>query len=105
MNNDEFVEFLTETLVKIENVINLLEQDIPKHIPAYNKILGVQQKLAGLDETRRIQMFSQLITTRSIINYFMNGRYNDGYQQIMKLKRELVKICLGIKNSEKNTDK
>lgn len=105
MNSSEFIEFLTGTLIKIENAINLLEQDAPKHIPAYNKILGVQQKLAGLNESYKGKLFSQLITTRSIINYFMNGRYRDGYQQILKLKGELIKICLRIKNNEKDTNK
>ena len=105
MNNSEFVKFLTGTLVKIENAINLLEQDAPKHIPSYNKILGVQQKLAGLDKDRKVQLFSQLITTRSIINYFTNGRYQDGYNQILKLKRELVNICLRIKNNERDKNK
>ena len=88
MYNDEFVKFLKGTLVKIENVINLMRQDVPKHIPAYHKILGVQQKLAELNRDRKAQMFSQLITTRSIINYFMNGRYQDGYNQVLKLKQE-----------------
>ena len=105
MNNDEFVKFLTGTLVKIENAINLIEQDVPKHIPSYNKILGVQQKLAGLDRDRKKQLFSQLITTKSIINYFTNGRYQDGYNQILKLKQELINICLQIGNNERNRNK
>ncbi len=105
MNNDEFVKFLTGTLVKIENAINLVEQDVPKHIPSYHKILGVQQKLAGLDKDRKAQLFSQLIATRSIINYFTNGRYQDGYNQILKLKRELVNICLRVKNNERDKNK
>jgi len=106
MGNEEFVLFLKSTLIKIENAIKLLRQrDVPKHIPAYNKILGVQQKLAGLDEERKAQMFSQLIVTRSIIHYFMNGRYGDGYQQILKLKQNLINICLGIEKSERDKDK
>jgi len=102
MENEEFVQFLKSTLIKIENAINLIEQDTPKHIPAYNKILGVQQKIAGLEEDRKSQLFSQLITIRSIINYFMNGRYDFGHKQILKLKRELVNICLGVEKSERN---
>jgi len=86
-------------------VINLVEQDCPKHIPAYNKILGVQQKLAGLDEKRKGQMFSQLIVTRSIINYFMNGRYGDGYNQVLKLKKELREICIRIEKYERDKNK
>ncbi len=102
MGNEEFVQFLKSTLIKIENVINLVKQDVPKHIPAYNKILGVQQKLAGLEEDRKSQLFPQLITTRSIINYLINGRYIEGYKQILKLKTELVNICLSIEKNERD---
>jgi hypothetical protein len=58
MEKEEFAQFLKSTLIKIENAINLLEQDMPKHIPAYNKILGVQQKLAGLGEDKKTQLLS-----------------------------------------------
>jgi len=102
MGNEEFIQFLKSTLIKIENAINLVKQDAPKHIPAYNKILGVQQKLAGLEDEQKSQLFSQLITVRSIINYFMNGRYNEGYKQILKLKIELVNICLSIEKNERD---
>jgi len=105
MNDDEFIEFLKKVLIKIENVINLIEQDIPKHIPAYNKMLGVQQKLVELDEKHKAQMFSQLIMTRSIVNYFINGRYQDGYNKVLKLKNELVIMCFRIKNNERNKNK
>jgi len=103
VRNEEFVQFLKSTLVKIENAVNLLErQNAPKHIPAYNKILGVQQKLSGLGQEHKAQMFSQLITTRSIINYFINGRYGDGYGQILKLRKELTEICYRIEQSERD---
>jgi hypothetical protein len=105
MENEEFVQFLKSTLVKVENVINLMSQGSPKHIPAYNKILGVQQKMAGLDGEHKAQMFSQLIITRSIINYFMNGRYGDGYLQILKLKEDLVDICYRIEENERDKNK
>jgi len=105
MVNEELIQFLKSTLIKIENALNLVEQDIPKHIPAYNKILGVQQKLAGLDDDHKCQFFSQLILVRSIINYFMNGRYDTGHKQIIKLKRELVNICLSVEKNERDRDK
>ena len=104
MNNDEYVEFLRSVLVKIENALNLIEQKPSKHIPSYNKILGVQQKLAGLDEQSRNKLFSQLIHVRGIINYFMNGRYGEAHSQMLRLKSDLVIICLEIKN-EKDTIK
>ena len=50
MDSKEYVDFLKSVLVKIENALFLIEQKPAKHIPAYNKILGVQQKLAGLDQ-------------------------------------------------------
>jgi len=105
MNDNEFVQFLKGTLVKIENAINLLDQEYPKHIPSYNKILGIQQKLADLDKSHKEEMFSQLITTRSIVNYFMNGRYQHGYSQILKLKQELVNICIKIESNERDKNK
>ena len=104
MNNDEYIDFLKSVLVKIENALNLIEQKPSKHIPSYNKILGVQQKLAGLDEQRRNRLFSQLIHVRGIINYFMNGRYGEAHSQMLRLKSDLVIICLEIKN-EKDTIK
>jgi hypothetical protein len=102
MDTEEYVEFLRSVLVKIENALVLVEQQPSKHIPAYNKILGVQQKLAGLDQKHKEMLFSQVILTRSIVSYFTNGRYEEGYSQILRLKCDLIKICLEIKN-EKNT--
>ena len=104
MNNDEYVVFLRSVLIKIENALNLIKQTPSKHIPSYHKILGVQQKLAGLDEKSRNQLFPQMIKVRGMINNFTNGRYTQVYNQMMELKRDLVNICLEIQN-EKNTDK
>lgn len=104
MNNEELVAFLKTTLIKVENAINLLDQDVPKHIPAYHKALGIQQKLSLLPGIRRDQMFSQIIIARSIINYLMNGRYEDALAQILKLRKEFVQICMQLQN-EKNTNK
>ena len=104
MENVEFLDFLRTTLIKVENAINLIEQDTPKHIPAYNKVLGVQQKIAGLGDDRKAIMFSQLIAVRAIINYFMNGRYDYCYGQIIKLKQELVNICIKIEKNERDRD-
>jgi hypothetical protein len=104
MNSDEYVVFLTSVLIKIENAINLLEHKPAKHIPAYHKMLGVQQKLAGLDCDYRSKLFSQLIVTRGIISYLTNGQYENALVQIMNLKGDLINICLEIKN-EKDTVK
>ena len=64
----------------------MIEQNPSKHIPAYNKMLGVQQKLNGLNTYYKAKISFQLILVRSIINYLINGRYNDGFNQILKLK-------------------
>ena len=105
MENKEFVTFVKTTLVKIENVINLIEQDSPKHIPAYNKMLGVQQKLSGLEEPYKSNMSSQIMSTRSVINYFLNGRYWDGYRLVLKLKKEFVDMCVRIEGNERDKNK
>lgn len=93
MNNDDLVDFLKSTLVKIENAVNLLSQDIPKHIPAYHKSLGIQQKFAGLDGELRGQFLPQIIAARSIINYLTNGRYKDALSRLQQLKGELIRFC------------
>jgi len=102
MDNQEYVEFLRTVLIKIENTINLMDQKPSKHIPSYHKMLGVQQKLAGLDQSYKNKMFPQLINVRSIIHYFMNGRYAESYAHINKLKGDIIKICLDINENEKN---
>jgi len=105
MENDEYIVFLKSVLIKIENTVNLLKQKPSKHIPAYHKMLGVQQKLSGLSKSYKNKMFSELIAVRSSINYLMNGRYDEAYGQIIKLKKNIVKICLEIeKKNEKDTD-
>jgi hypothetical protein len=102
MDSEEYVEFLRSVLIKIENALFLVEQKPAKHIPAYNKILGVQQKLAGLDVKYKEMLFPNIIITRSIIHYFMNGRYIEAREHMLKLKGNL--ILIGIKN-EKNSVK
>jgi hypothetical protein len=104
MDNDEYVDFLRSVLIKIENALYMVEQKPAKHIPAYNKILGVQQKLAGLDQKYKEMLFPKIVITRSIINYFMNGRYEEAHNQILRLKSDLIKIGIEIKN-EKNSVK
>lgn len=100
MNKDEYIDFLKGTLLKIENVINLLEQD--KHIAAHNKILGVQQKLAGLDTEHKTELFPQMVATRGIINQLMNGRYKEAYDYVLKLKKDIINICLRLERDERD---
>ncbi len=104
MDNEEYVEFLRRVLVKIENALNLLGQEPSKHIQSYNKMLGVQKKFEGLGQKHKDVLFPQLIIARSIISYFTNGRYNEANTQMLKLKNNLIKTCLDIKEkSEKDT--
>ncbi|KKK53828.1 hypothetical protein LCGC14_3090870 [marine sediment metagenome] len=105
MDNNEYVIFLKSVLIKIENTLNFLKQKPPKHIPAYHKILGVQQKLAGLDKSYRDKLFPQLVKTRGIINYFTNGRYEEAYDQLFKLKTDLVHIHCEIENANNTVNK
>jgi hypothetical protein len=105
MEDREFVDFLKGTLVKIENAINLLNHYPPRHIPAYRKILGVQQKLNGLPKESRDQMFSQFITVKSILSYFLNGRYEEGAEQIERLRVSIVTLCLQLQKHERDSDK
>ena len=105
MNSEEYVDFLRSVLIKIENALFLVEQKPAKHIPAYNKILGVQQKLAGLDQKHKDMLFSSIVNTRSVISYFMNGRYEEAHNQILRLKSDLIKICIEIKNEKDSVKK
>jgi hypothetical protein len=104
MSSRDYFEFLRNLLIKIENALNLLGQEYPKHIPSYRKILGVQQKISGLPIDDKNKLFSQLICVRGIINYFLNGRYDEAYSQILRLKSDLVKICLEIEKNERDTN-
>lgn len=104
MDSKEYIDFLRSVLVKIENALYLTEQKPAKHIPSYNKMLGVQQKLAGLDQKYKEMLFPQIVNSRSIISYFMNGRYEEAHAHILRLKCDLVKVCIAIKN-EKDTVK
>ena len=102
MNREEYIEFLKSLLIKIENANNLLNQDTPKHIPSYHKMLGVQQKLGGLDQSYKNILFSNIVITRSAISYLMNGRYEDAANQIKKLKINMTKIYSEIVKNENN---
>ena len=96
---------LKSLLIKIENAINLLNHTPPRHIPAYNKMLGVQQKIVGLNQEQKNIMFSQLVICRAVINYFMNGRYKEAQERIIELKTSIVMICFGIEKNESDKDR
>ena len=103
MSNEGYVVFLKGLLVKIENALNLINQPTPKHIPSYRKMLGVKQKISELPVEYRTDMFTQLIGVRGVINYFLNGRYEEAYLNIIRLRDSIIKICLEKEKNEKNT--
>jgi hypothetical protein len=110
MNNDEYIVFLKDVLIKIENAISLLNNDPPKHIPSYRKMLGVQQKIVELESSYKDKMFHELILSRSVLNYFLNGNYDEVCTNILKLKSSLIKICIELEKktgeeNEKNINK
>jgi len=102
MDSEEYIDFLKSLLIKIENALNLIEQTPSKHIPSYHKVLGVQQKLAGLDIKYREKLFPKLVKTRGIINHLTNGRYEEAHAQMLELKIGLTIIYSEMKN-EKDT--
>ncbi len=105
MESVEYLSFLKSTLVKIENTINLIGQEPPKYIPAYHKVLGIQQKIGGLEEQYRSKLFTQIICVRGIVNYLLNGRYKEAYDKIICLKSDLINICIEIEKNERDRDK
>jgi len=105
MKNKDYLFFLKGTLIKIENVINLIDQDVPKHIIAYNKMLGVKQKIVGLLPEDRSKFLPQLICVRASINHLLNGRYSDAHSNIIKLKQNLINIYIKVENYERDKNK
>jgi len=103
MNDQEYEIFLNKSLILIENAINFLRNG--KHIVAYNKMLGVQQKLLQLEEDKKIELSLQELSCRSISYYMMEGRYNDAKIVIEKMRVDLYKIYGRIKKeNERNTN-
>lgn len=105
MNKEETLIFLKSVLVKIENAVNLITHEPPKYIPYYHKMLGVQQKFNTLDQKDKERFFNHMIQIRSVIYYVTNGYYEKSYDQLIKLKRELIQICLRIENENNKIGK
>lgn len=100
---EEIYNVIQRTLVLIENADNLLKSDPPVHIPAYHKILGVQQKLERLPKEMRECFFTQIIATRGTISYFLNGRYDEGRKQLLNIKKDLIKLGLKLHENNQNS--
>lgn len=96
-----YKELLYIFIYKIEEIENLLQSVPSKHIPAYHKILGLQQKIETLPIEYKEHFFEEMIQIRGIIVYFMNGRYNDGINVLLNIKNKLNKIS---NENNKNTN-
>ncbi len=100
-DNKEYYNFLYKILNLLENTENFMKRN--KHIIAYNKILGVEQKLNNLDEEKKVILGREVIKTRGIIFYLKDGRYYDASKNIKELKEQFYKIFEKVKN-ENNKD-
>lgn len=93
MEKKEFLEFLRGMLKKIVDVELFMGQSPPKHILAYRKMLGIQQKMDYLDEeTKSSIFFTEIIKIRGSIFYFINGRYDDGINSLTFVKNKIVQL-------------
>ena len=88
--NSEYYNFLYKILNLLENVENFMKRS--KHIIAYNKMLGVEQKLNNLDGEKKVILGREMIKTRGAIFYLKEGRYKDASKNIRELKEQFYKI-------------
>jgi len=102
MDKEDFIKFLRGMLKKIEDAELLLSQPIPKHIPAYHKILGIQQKLETIPCDVQKLFFVELIRVRGIITYFLNGKYVDGMKSLYLVKKRVIQL---IKENERDNNR
>jgi hypothetical protein len=100
MNYEQYVNFLKGVLIKIENAYFLLNNNPPKHILSYHKMLGVRQKISE-SEYKNI-LLPEIVIIISILNYFINGKYKEASDKMVELKVSIVKKCLEIKRNENN---
>jgi len=105
LTRKEYCAFLTVIAIKLQTAINFLHHEPPKHILCYHKVLGVQQKIAGLPKDCRDMMFTQIIAVRGIINYLMNGRYKDVSNCLVSLQQEILNLNIKIKNENHSKSK
>jgi hypothetical protein len=89
-SKEDLIIFLKSILLKIENIENFMKISPPKHIPAYQKILGIQQKFDILNKNQKGYFFPQMVIARGVITLFMNGKYEDALRQLTSLKKDLI---------------
>ncbi len=101
MNNEEYELFLNKTLNLIENAVNFLNRG--KHIVAYNKMLGIYQKLTSLEGDKRVELSLEELSCRSVSYYMLDGRYDDAMVVIKKIRLDLYQVYGKVKKeNEKN---
>lgn len=103
MNNEEIIEFMKHVLISVENAELLLRHEPPRHIPAYHKILGIQQKFERLNANEQKVFFAQMVGVRGVVAYFLNGRYDEGIQSLIKIKTDFISISHKAHENIKNS--
>ena len=102
MLEKDIINFLQSLLRKIIKIELMISQSPPKHIPSYQKLLGLQQKMETLPLEKRGFFFKELIKVRGAITYFLNGRYDDGMNSLIEVKKKVIKLLL---KNERNKNK
>jgi hypothetical protein len=102
MNNLEYEQFLNRTLNMIENVVNFIEIQ-GKHIVAYNKLLGVQQKLSEVsDREKQHELIDIMISLKFALVYLIDGKYDQTLNRIKTIRTKLYLIYGNVKKYNEN---
>lgn len=88
MDKEEHEVFLSRTLNLLENAVNFLTIQ-NKHILAYRKMLGIQQKFEGLEVDKKKEMVLDVFKVKTINHYLLDGRYRDALTVMNQLKTSL----------------
>ncbi len=98
MQNIDLMKYIRDLLIKIENAIMFIEQEPPKYILCYHKVLGICQKISECDSeiNKEVKMF--LPTAISINKYLLNGRYLNGYKRLCELREDIKSIYIRLED-------
>ena len=99
----EYEDFLYKLLNLLENTDNFMKNN--KHIIAYHKILGIQQKLDKIEEEKKVLLNNERIRIKGMIQYIKDGRYEDVIKNIKELKKNFYKLYEKIKSENNNNEK
>ena len=102
MDNAEYEQFLNRTLNMLENIVNFIEKQ-GKHIVAYHKLLGVQQKLVTIpDKEKKQSMVDIMISIKFAISDLVDGRYGKALDKIKVVKTKMYRRYGEIKSKNEN---